>query len=131
MKIECKRLSISDDEFGLEITFYEKEKGEDPESLDYDNISEVINSIGPYFLLQRSYPEDEFERDYYYIELSDFDGSGELKEFTITLIRKKLIIEWGRKLAEIELKINDIEIDKLLKALQIFTAIDGNFIIKE
>ena len=38
-----------------------------------------MTSSGHYVLLQRTYPEDEFESDYYYIETSVPDKSGELK----------------------------------------------------
>ena len=68
MKIECNSIEISEDDLGFQIEFVEKKIKEGPESLDYNNINEDVNSIGPYLLIQRSYPEDEFERDYYYIE---------------------------------------------------------------
>ena len=131
MKIECKRLSISEDDLGLQIVFYEMEKEEGPESLDYSNITEVVKSIGSYLMIQRSYPEDEFEKDYYYIELTDFDESGDLKEFIFTLIGKKLIIKWEKKLVEIELNIYEKEIEDLVEALKNFTQIDGQFIIEK
>ena len=115
---------------GLEIEFLEKKYEEDPESLDYDNITEVVNSIGPHLLIQRSYPEDEFERDYYYIESNRFDKSGDLKKFTFTLYKRNLKINWGNNLAEIELKVIEKDINALIKALQTFTQIDGKLIIK-
>ena len=131
MKIECKRLSISEEELGLQIVFYSNEKEEDPESLDYSNITEVVNSIGPYLMIQRSYPEDEFEKDYYYIELTDFDESGDLKEFVFTLTGKKLKIKWEKNSVEIELNIDEKEIEDLIEALNIFTQIDGKFNIEK
>ena len=131
MKIECKRLSISEEDLGLQIVFYSNEKEEDPESLDYSNITEVVNSIGPYLMIQRSYPEDEFEKDYYYIELTDFDESGDLKEFVFTLTGKKLKIKWEKNSVEIELNIDEKEIEDLIEALNIFTQIDGKFNIEK
>lgn len=125
MKIECNRIEISEDDLGLEIEFLENEFEEDPESLDYNNITEVINSIGPYLLIQRSYPEDEFEKNYYYIESNRFDESGELKKFTFTLNNRNLNINWLNNLVEIELKVGEKDIMALIKALELFTQIDG------
>ena len=129
MKIECNRIEVSEDDLGLEIEFLENKYEEDPESLDYNNITEIINSIGPYLLIQRSYPEDEFESDYYYIESNRFDNSGEFKKFTFTLKKRNLKINWGNNIAEIELKVVEKDIEMLIKALQTFTQIDGILII--
>jgi len=125
MKVECNRIVISEDDLGLEIEFNENELVEDPESLDYNNITEVANSIGPYVLIRRSYPEDEFETDYYYIESNRFDNSGELKKFSLILDKRDLKIKWPNNLVEIELKVVEKDIRALKKALEIFTQIDG------
>ena len=130
MKIECKRLSISEEDLGLQIVFYSNEKEEDPESLDYSNITEVVNSIGPYLMIQRSYPEDEFEKDYYYIELTDFDESGDLKEFVFTLTGKKLKIKWEKNSVEIELNIDEKEIEDLIEALIFLPKLTESLILK-
>jgi hypothetical protein len=73
MKFISKHIEISDEEFGCTITFSESEN--DIDSMDTEK----------YLLLQRTYPEDEYEEDYYYIESSDFDKSGELENFSIDL----------------------------------------------
>lgn len=61
MKINCIEISINDEELGCQVTFSEKKDlGEDSENM---TVQEIIDSIGRYLLIQRSYPEDEFASD--------------------------------------------------------------------
>ena len=118
VKFKSHRISISDEELGCTITFYEKEKESYTEN---SNVQKTINSIGTYLMLQRTYPEDEFETDYYYIELSDFEKSGELSNFKIELNKNKFGIVWESEKAEIELSISELDFEKLKEALRIIT----------
>jgi len=132
MKIECNRIRISNDDLVLHIEFLEKKHEEDPESLDYNNITEVVNSIGSYLLIQRSYPEDEFEKDYYYVESSFLEESGELRNFVFTLNEKNLRFDWeNNEGVEIKLNVDEKELERLIKALRLFTKFDGKFLIKK
>ena len=49
------------------------------------SVKEIMNSLQPYIMLQRTYGEDDFEEDFYYFETIDFDKSEELKDFTIEI----------------------------------------------
>ena len=82
MKLDCKEISISDDEFGCTIEF--KQEKEDEFNIE-KSVKEIMNSLQPYIMLQRTYGEDDFEEDFYYFETIDFDKSGELKDFTIEI----------------------------------------------
>ena len=115
MKFDCKEISISDEEFGCTVTLSEKED----EGIAQMNmtIEELMNSSGQYLLLQRTYPEDEFESDYYYIETSNPDKSGELKDFRIDLYRRKFLMTYDNELFEINVNPNDQEFGNLKKAL--------------
>jgi len=116
MKLECKDLSVSDEELGCTITFsqgMEETKWESNMS-----IEELTRSLKPYILLQRSYAEDEFEDDYYYFETLDFDKSGELKDFTIEVHRKQILISYNNELFEITININNKEFDDLKASLK-------------
>ena len=64
-------------------------------------------------------------------QLTDFDESGDLKEFVFTLAEKKLKIKWENNSVEIELNIDEKEIEDLIEALNIFTQIDGQFNIEK
>ena len=68
-------------------------------------------------MLQRTYPEDEIENDYYYIETSSPDKSGELKDFNIDLYRTKFLMTYENELFEIIINPNDDEFENLKKAL--------------
>src|SRR5688500_7048014 len=99
MKFNCKEISISDEEFGCTVTLSEKED----EGIAQMNMTmeELMNSTGQYLLLQRTYPEDEFESDYYYIETGNPYKSGELKDFSIDLYRKQFLMTYDNEVFEI------------------------------
>ena len=70
MDFKCKQLSITDDpDFGCTIEF--------SDSVDKYNeslsIQVLTNPSEKYLMIQRSYPEDEFENDWYTIESSVAD----------------------------------------------------------
>ena len=53
MKINCIEISISDEELGCQVTFSEKKDlGEESANM---TVQEIIDSIGRYLLIQRSY----------------------------------------------------------------------------
>lgn len=111
MKFDCKEVSINDEEHGCTLTLSENEDNgasEMPVTVD-----EILSSIGQYIMLQRTYPEDEFEKDYYYFETNDPDKSGELKNFRINLYRTQFIMSFGKELFEIKIKVDDQVFEKL------------------
>jgi hypothetical protein len=119
MKFECKEISIVDEEFGCTVSFRENK-----DSYDYENeqsINQILSSIGQYILLQRTYPEDEFEKDYYYFESSESDKSGKLIDFTIDLCRTQFVMALNKELYEIQLNIDDPTFEKLKTVLTIIT----------
>ena len=118
MKFECKEISISDEELGLTITLSEKQ--DDGIAQMKISIDELMNSFGQYLLLQKTYAEDEDEEDYYYIETSMPDKSGELRDFDINLNRGQFLITYCNEAFEIGINANDQEYDNLRKALKKF-----------
>ena len=64
-------------------------------------------------MLQRTYGEDEFEEDYYYIETLDFDKAGELKDFTIDMYKTLILIIRDSEKYEININVNDVEFENL------------------
>jgi endo-1,4-beta-D-glucanase Y len=129
MKFDCKEISMSDEEFGCTLTLSENEdKG--ASEIDMTN-DEIMTSTGQYVLLQRNYSEDEFEPDYYYIETSNPDKSGELKNFSLDLYRTQLLMTYDNELFEISININDNEFENLKKALQKLTNKKGQLTIHD
>lgn len=105
MKFNCKEISISDEEFGCTLTLSEnKDDGISEVGM---TTEEILNSIGRYVMLQRTYPEDRFEVDYYYFESSDFDKSGELNDFEINLSRKVFQMTLENEIIEIIIGVDD------------------------
>lgn len=105
MKFNSKHIEISDEEFGCTITFSESEN--DIDSKDSEK----------YLLLQRTYPEDEYEEDYYYIESSDFDKSGELENFSIELSTNKFNLSTETSAFEINFDLNTEKYELLKQTL--------------
>lgn len=113
MKFNCKQVIIEHDEFGCTVTFYEKkDQYEDGVSID-----KIMASQGQYILLQRTYGEDDFEDDYYYVEMSDFDKSGDLRHFNIDLYRNCFMMNYKNETIEININISDRKFEKLKTAL--------------
>ena len=129
MKFDCKKISISDEAFGCTLTLSEK-KDNAAEQMKM-SIDQIMNSSGQYLLLQRTYPEDDFENDYYYFETNDFDKSGELKSFIIELNKNRFLMKKENDLFEITIKPNDEEYNNLKKILAKLTKDKGQLLIND
>ena len=112
MKMFCEDISISDNEFGSEICFSHKINNR------YQLKNNVIESADNYILLQRTYPEDELEDGYSYIEFSDFEKSDEFKSYKIDLYRRLLLISYKNENIEIHFSVDNSKYKKIKKALQ-------------
>jgi len=128
MNFVCKEISISDEEFGCTVTLSENE-----EDNNYENqktVDEIMNSIGQYVMLQRTYGEDEFEEDYYYFETSDFEKSGELNDFEIILTETKFVLTTETEKYEIQIHPDRLIFDDLKSALSKITESKGKLNIE-
>jgi hypothetical protein len=129
MKLDCKEISINDGELGCEVTFSENEDlGSTIENLSF---KEIINSIGRYLLLQRTYPEDDFGRDNYYFETHDENLCGELEDFEIVLSRQSFELKFDSEIVEISINPSDKEFADLRHVLPIIIDKRGVLIINE
>ena len=127
MKFDCKEISISDEEFGCTLTLSEKEDNGASET--GMTIHEIITSTGQYILLQRTYPEYEFESDYYYIETSNPNKSGEFKDFSINLYRTQFLMTYDNEIFEISINASNQEFESLKKILEKLTNKKGQLIV--
>ena len=129
-KFECKELSISDLEFGCEITF--SENPDTDESSEELTVDEILAFTGQYIMLQRTYAENGFEDDYYYyFESSDFDKSCELEDFKIELSRERFVININNEMFEVETNVEKIEFENLKLVLTKIINGKGNLIIED
>ena len=129
MKLDCKEISINDGELGCEVTFSENEElGSKIENMSF---KEIIDSIGRYLLLKRTYPEDDFDRDSYYFETHDENLCGELEDFEIVLSRQSFVLKFDSEIVEISINPSDKEFADLMHVLPIIINKRGVLIIKE
>lgn len=117
MNFICEELSISDDpNFGCTIQFSDTK---DPGYVENQSIDELINPHNKYFLIQRNYPEELYENDFYHIETSESDTMlGYRDKVVIQLNNDNIKIQWGGDMVEIGLKLDDRELSRLRKTLK-------------
>ena len=117
MNFKCVELSITDDpDFGCTIRFSDTKDKEYDEN---QTIEEMMTSNDKYFLIQRSYPEDLYENDFYSIETSESDIElSYLDKILIELNEDNIKINWSGDRVEIGLKLEENEIKYLRKILK-------------
>ena len=129
MKINCIEISISDEELGCQVTFSEKKDlGEDAANM---TVQEIIDSIGRYLLIQRSYPEFEDESDYIYFETHDEEFAGELSDYEMVLSRERFELKIIDGKIEVLINPTDKEYSELKKILPILTNKTGKLVIND
>lgn len=117
MSFTCNNLSITDDpDFGCTIKFSDTK---DPGNIDYLLVDEINNSNEKYFLLQRSYPEEQYENNFYSIESSESKTELGYKDLIlIDLSRYSVKFQWSGDKIEIELILNENDFVHLKKILR-------------
>jgi len=129
MKIQCIEISISDEELGCQVTFSEKKDlGEETANM---SVKEIIDSIGRYLLLQRSYSEDEFESGNYYFETHDENLCGDLVDYEMLLSRTRFELKILNETIEVAINPTEKEFIQLKKVLPILTDKKGKLIIND
>jgi hypothetical protein len=129
MKINCIEISINDEELGCQVTFSDKKSlGEEAANM---SVQEIIDSRGEYLLIQRSYPENEFERDYIYFETHDIEYAGEFVDYEMILSKDRLELKLLNKEIEVLINPTDNEYSELKKILAILTNKTGKLIIND
>ena len=116
MNFECKELNITDDSgFGCTIEFRDKIE-------DYSEnmtIEELWNPSGKYLLIQRSYPEEEYDIDWYTIETSETEIEFSQKDkMYVKLGPEEFEIYCSGETVVIGLNLSAIEYTKLEKTLR-------------
>lgn len=127
MKINCIEISISDEELGCQVTFSEKKDlGENAPNI---TTQEIIDSIGRYLLIQRSYPELKDESDHIYFETHNEEFAGELSDYEMVLSRERFELKIIDEKIEVIINPTDKEYTELKKTLPILTNKTGKLII--
>lgn len=127
MKINCIEILISDEELGCQVTFSEtKDLGEEMVNM---SVQEIGDSFGKYLLLQRFYPEDEFERGNIYFETHDENFIGDLVDYEMLLSRTRFVLKTPNETIEVEIYPTEKEFLQLKKVLPYLTGKKGKLII--
>ena len=110
----CKNLSITDDpDFGCTVEFSDSLENKT------EDIDDIINSKEKYLLIQRSYPEDFDEIDWYTVETSENETELNQKDKIIIKIKRNIFeVSWSGSKLIIGLELSDSEYNKLKKTLQ-------------
>ena len=129
MKLNCIEISINNDDLGCQVTFSEnKNLGEETANM---SVKEIIDSIGRYLLLQRSYPEDEFESNNYYFETHSENLCGDLIDYEMRLSKNYFELRIQNKTIEISINPTEKEFIELKSVLSILTNKKGRLIIND
>jgi hypothetical protein len=114
MNFTCEKLSITDDRGFICIVEFTGKT--DPEN---KGIEETSHNYQKYFRMQRSYPEELYENDFYSIETTESATElGFLDKIIIYLNRDLIKIEWCSDRVEIGLKLHAKNFDRLRNILK-------------
>ena len=116
MNFQCKELTISDEELGCTIIFSDSKSADDQ----FKTIDEIMNSEEKYLLIQKTYPEDDFEHSYYHIESSESDTELDFEDkMIVRLNRDKFEISWSGDQLKIGLDLTNRELIDLKEILEV------------
>ena len=116
MNFQCEELTISDEELGCTITFSDSKSADDQ----FKTIDEIINSDEKYLLIQKTYPEDDYEDDYYHIESSESDTVLDSEDkITVRLSRDSFEISWSGDHLKIGLNLTHKELKDLKEIFEV------------
>jgi len=129
MKLNCIEIAINDEDLGCQVTFSEnKSLGEESANM---TTSEIIKSIGRYLLIQRSYPEDEFDSNNYYFETHNENLCGDFTNYQMKLSRTHFELEIKNEKIEVSINPTEKEFNDLKKVLSLLTNKNGKLIVND
>ncbi len=127
MKFNCIEISISNEEIGCQITFSDKKSlGEEASNM---SVQEIIDSIGNYLLIQRSFADYEDENNYVYYETHHEQFIGELIDYQIILSKNCFELNLPNGKIEVSINPTDKEFSELKEALPYLLNKSGKLII--
>ncbi len=93
------------------------------------SIDEIIESTGRYLQLQRSYPEDDFDTDYYHFEINDDFFDGNSVEYEMVLSRTHFEFKASNRSVFILINPSNEKFALLKKTLPLLTSRKGKLVI--
>ncbi|MFD1553638.1 hypothetical protein [Putridiphycobacter roseus] len=117
MKInfQCIELTIQDDELGCTVIFSDSRSADDQ----FKSEEELINGVDKHLFIQRSYAEDEYDLENYYIASSESDSEFNSSEkIFLKLNNSRLVFNWNAEEIIIGLKLNNQELANLIQVFE-------------
>ena len=116
MNFKCEQLTITDDpDFGCTINFSDSEKIIN----EFTSVSELLHPKNKYLMIQRSYPEESGDMDWYSVETSESEIGLNYKDNMYIKLQPDLFeINWSGEQLLIGLSLSDgkyLELEKMLK----------------
>jgi len=111
MNFKCEELEITDDpEFGVTITLSDTKR----EYSETDSIEDLLHPTHKYLLIQRSYPEEEGDVDWYSIESTESEIELNQKDKIIIKLTQDIVeIGWSGEQVKIALTLTEKERNQL------------------
>ena len=94
MKInfQCIELTIQDEELGSTVTFSDSRSTDDQ----FKTEEEILNSVEKYLLIQKTYAEDEYNKENYHIESSESNANFDShKKIIMSINHNRLEAKWS------------------------------------
>lgn len=112
MNFECKKMTITDDpDFGCTIDFCD--------TVEEQAVEELFNPRSKYLTIQKSYPDEEYDDDWYSIETSEGDLEFNQRDLLyVTLNREIFRLDYFIESIVIGLNLSEDEFIKLDKTLR-------------
>ena len=101
------------------------------EEIEEMSLREIVDSIGRYLLLQRTYSEFDFGKDNYYFETHDENLVGKLEAFEIVMSRQSFELQFVSETIKISMNPTDQEFVDLKRVLPIIINKRGRLTINE
>jgi hypothetical protein len=112
---QCIELTIQNEEFGCTVTFSDSKSADDQ----FKTEEEIMNSNEKYLLIQRTYAEDEYDKEHYHIESSESNANFDPHEkIIISINHNRLEAKWSGEEVLIGLNLKNQELENLLRVLK-------------
>ena len=87
INFHCIELTIQDEELGCTVTFSDSKSADDQ----FKTEEELMNSVEKYFMIQRTYMEDEDDVENYYLETSESTTDFDPREKMIINLKQNIL----------------------------------------
>ena len=115
INFHCIELTIQDEELGCTVTFSDSKSADDQ----FKTEEELMNSVEKYFMIQRTYMEDEDDVENYYLETSESTTDFDPREKMIINLKQNILeANWLGERVIIGLNLKSQELENLFRTME-------------